>query len=317
MKNRFRIFIFVQVLFGAILLTSCHQEKEIQTGEGFINVDGGKVWYQVVGHGNKTPILVLHGGPGVPGYYLKPLEALGTDRKVIFYDQLGCGRSDHSTDTTKMTVDHFVEELRTVIQHFGLKEFYLYGQSWGTMLGTDYYLKYPEGIKAIILSSPAISIPMWLRDADTLLSTLPDSIQNTIRINEQRKSYNSPGYLQAVQVYYQHFLARKLPWSPDIDSAFAQVGESYMYMWGPSEFTALGQLKTYDRSNRLGEIKVPTLFIAGEFDEARPSTVKYYQSLVPGAKFEVIKGAAHLTAQDKPEENNRVVIDFINSLEVK
>jgi proline iminopeptidase len=316
-KNNVRTFILIQILIGSILLNSCRHNQEIQTGEGYINVDGGRIWYRVVGKGNKTPILVLHGGPGVPGYYLKPLEALGADRKVIFYDQLGCGRSDHSTDTTKMTTDHFVEELRTVVQHFDLKEFYLYGQSWGTMLGTDYYLKYPEGIRAIILSSPAISIPMWLRDADTLLSTLPDSVQNIIRTNEQNKTYDSPAYLQAVDIYYQHFVARKLPWSPDIDTAFAQVGKSYMYMWGPSEFTALGQLKTYDRTNRLGEIKVPTLFMAGEFDEARPSTVKYYQSLVPGAKFEVIKGSAHLTMQDKPEENNRVVMDFLNSLESK
>ena len=158
---------------------------------------------------------------------------------------------------------------------------------------------------------------MWLKDADTLLSTLPDSIQNAIRINEQNKSYSSPAYQQAIQVYYQHFVARKLPWSADIDSALSQLGQSYMYMWGPSEFTALGPLKTYDRTNRLGEIKVPTLFIAGEFDEARPSTVKYYRGLVPGAKFEVIKGAAHLTMQDNPEESNKVVIDFLNGLEAK
>ncbi len=317
MKINIRLPALIKTLIGTVVLSSCQQQEKIQTGEGFINVDGGKVWYRVVGSGNKTPILVLHGGPGAPSYYLKPLSALGGDRKVIFYDQLGCGKSDHITDTSIMTVDHFVEELKTVVQHFGLKEFYLYGQSWGTMLGTDYYLKFPQGIKGLILSSPAISIPMWLRDADTLLSTLPDSTQNAVRINEENKSFNSPAYQQALQVYYQNFLARKLPWSADIDSTFAQIGESYQYMWGPSEFTALGALKTYDRTNRLGEIKVPTLFIAGEFDEARPSTVKYYQSLVPGAKFEIIKGAAHLTMQDKPEESNKVVIDFLNSLEGK
>jgi proline iminopeptidase len=312
-----KLSVIIQVLVATIMLNSCQQQKEIKTGEGFINVDGGKVWYRVVGNGNQTPILVLHGGPGAPSYYLKPLSALGTDRKVIFYDQLGCGKSDRSTDTTKMTVDHFVEELKTVVQHFGLKEFYLFGQSWGTMLGTDYYLKYPKGIKAMILSSPAISIPMWLSDADTLLSTLPDSIQNAVRTNEQNKMYDSPAYQQAIQVYYQNFVARKLPWSVDIDSTFMQLGQSYQYMWGPSEFTAEGALKTYDRTNRLGEIKVPTLFIAGEFDEARPSTVKYYQSLVPGSKFEIIKGAAHITMQDKPEESNKVATDFLNSLEKK
>jgi proline iminopeptidase len=317
MKTTFRTSIILQFLIASVLLISCQQQKEIQTGEGYIQVDGGKVWYRVVGNGNKTPILVLHGGPGAPSYYLKPLSALGTDRKVIFYDQLGCGKSDHSTDTTLMTVDHFVEEARTVVQHFGLKEFYLYGQSWGTMLGTDYYLKYPEGIKAIILASPAISIPLWLKDADILLSTLPDSIQNTVRTNEQNKTFNNPAYQEAVMVYYQNFVARKLPWSADIDSTFSQLGESYHYMWGPSEFTATGSLKTYDRTSRLGEIKVPTLFITGEFDEARPATVEYYQSLVPGAKFEVIKDAAHITTHDNPEENNKVIRDFINSLEIK
>jgi len=317
MNTKIRLSIVIQVLIATVLLNSCQQQKEIQTGEGFINVDGGKVWFRVVGNGDKTPILVLHGGPGAPSYYLKPLSALGVDRKVIFYDQLGCGKSDHIIDTTLMTVDHYVEELKTVVQHFGLKEFYLYGQSWGTMLGTDYYLKYPQGIKALILSSPAISIPMWLKDAETLLSTLPDSIQNAVRINEKNKRYRAPAYQQALQVYYQNFVARKLPWSADIDSTFLQIGQSYQYMWGPSEFTATGSLKTYDRTSRLGEIKVPTLFIAGEFDEARPSTVKYYQSLVPGAKFEVIKGAAHLTMQDKPEQSNRVVSDFLNSLEIK
>ena len=317
MKKMISVSIVLQILLASVLLSSCQKQEEIQTGEGYINVDGGKVWYRVVGNGNKTPILVLHGGPGAPSYYLKPLDELGKDRKVIFYDQLGCGKSDRSTDTTLMTVDHFVEEARTVVEHFGLKEFYLYGQSWGTMLGTDYYLKYPKGIKAIILSSPAISIPLWLKDADILLSTLPDSIQSTVRTNELNKTFDSPAYQQAVMVYYQNFVARKLPWSADIDSTFSQLGESYHHMWGPSEFTATGSLSAYDQTGRLGEIKVPTLFITGEFDEARPETVKYYQSLVPGARFEVIEGAAHITMHDKPEENNRVIIDFLDSLETR
>lgn len=305
------------MLISMVCIISCQQQHQLTPSEGFIPVDGGKVWYRVTGTGNKTPVLVLHGGPGVPSYYLKPLDALGKDRQIIFYDQLGCGKSDRISDTSLMTTEHYVAEIGQVIKALGLKEFYLYGQSWGTMIGTDYYLKNPEGIKALILSSPAISIPMWLKDADSLISTLPDSIQHAIRINEQRKTFDVPEYKQAVQVYYEHFLARKLPWSADIDSSFSQIGKSYQYMWGPSEFTATGELKTYDRTDRLGEIKVPTLFIAGEFDEARPSTVKYYQSLVPGAQFEMVKGAGHLTMQDEPDQSNKVVIEFLESLEAR
>ena len=317
LKSTIRLSTFLSILATVILLGSCRDQPAIKSGEGFIDVDGGKIWYRVTGDGDKTPMLVLHGGPGTPSYYLKPLQALGTDRKVIFFDQLGCGKSDHNVDTTLMTIDHFVEEVKTVINYFGLKKFYLFGQSWGTMLGTDYYLKYPEGVEALILSSPALNIPMWLSDADTLLSTLPDSVQNAVRIHEKNKTYSNPEYQQAVQVYYQNFVARKLPWSADIDSCFLQIGQSYQYMWGPSEFTATGSLKTYDRTQRLGEISVPTLFITGEFDEARPSTVRYFQSLVPGARLEIIEGAGHLTMQDKPEQSNKVVKHFLDSIETR
>ena len=63
--------------------------------EGYLDVPGGKVWYRAVGdNAEATPLLCLHGGPGFTHYYLEPLEALADRRRVIFYDQLGCGRSD-------------------------------------------------------------------------------------------------------------------------------------------------------------------------------------------------------------------------------
>ncbi len=305
-------------LLSIFVFCACRQENKLSTGEGYINVTGGKVWYNIVGSGTKTPILLLHGGPGVPSYYLNPLKELGSERPVIFLDQLGCGRSDKITDTTLMTTENFVEQLKQFKNALGLKDFYLYGQSWGTMLGTDYYLKYPEGIKAIILSSPAISIPMWLADADTLIATLHDTVQKAILINEQNKTFTAPEYQKAIQIYYERFLAKKLPWSPDIDTAFAHMGHNvYEYMGGPSEFTMIGSLKDYDRTKRLHEIKVPTLFITGEFDEARPVTVKYYTGLVPGAKFALIDNAAHLTMQDNAPQNIKVINEFLNELEQK
>ncbi|MEO5571989.1 MAG: proline iminopeptidase-family hydrolase [Bacteroidia bacterium] len=313
-----KIYLFFYLIIVMTFFISCKNEKKLIPAEGFIHLKAGKIYYRIVGKGAKTPLLTLHGGPGVPSYYLNPLEALSKDRPVIFFDQLGCGRSDRITDTSLMTVENFVDQLKQIRDSLGLKDYYLYGQSWGTMLGTDFYLKYPAGIKAIILSSPAISIPLWLADADTLIATLPDSVQQAIRINEQNKTYDNPGYQQAVRIYYEHYVARKLPWSADVDSAFSptKMGVNfYVYMGGPSEFTITGPLKDYDRTNRLKEIKVPTLFITGEFDEARPSTVRYYQSLVPGAKFEMIEGAGHLTMQDNPQKNNEVITRFINGTE--
>ncbi|MBL7858353.1 MAG: proline iminopeptidase-family hydrolase [Cyclobacteriaceae bacterium] len=306
--------VFYSLLLIVMLTTACEKKQALKSGKGFIPVNGGKVWYKIVGEGGETPLLLLHGGPGVPSYYLNPLEALGADRPIIFFDQLGCGRSDHHADTTLMTVDHFVEQVEELRKNLKLDEFYLYGSSWGTMLGVDYYLKYPQAIKGMILSSPCLSAELWSRDADTLITMLPDSIQVAIRTNTKNGTFDSPDYLQASEVYYQNFVVRNP--SADVDSSFAGMNAAlYTYMWGPSEFTATGTLKNYDQTNRLKDIAVPTLFIAGEFDEARPSTVQYYQSLVPGSRFAVMKKSGHLTMQDNPEQDIATIRNFLQELE--
>ena len=125
--------------------------------EGYINVEGGRVWYRVSGSGNETPLLLLHGGPGAPSYYLNPLDGISRDRPVIFYDQLGAGRSDRPTDTSLWTVDRYVRELGDVRAALGLDQVHILGHSWGTMLAVDYMLTQPEGVKSLILASPAIS----------------------------------------------------------------------------------------------------------------------------------------------------------------
>ncbi|HYU75049.1 MAG TPA: hypothetical protein VEL31_20470 [Ktedonobacteraceae bacterium] len=68
--------------------------------EGYIAVPGGLVWYQIVNPGKGIPLLTLHGGPGFPHDYLEPLQQLADERPVIFYDQLGCGKSERPDDLT-------------------------------------------------------------------------------------------------------------------------------------------------------------------------------------------------------------------------
>src|SRR5687768_7077068 len=102
-----RSYTMIFLLFMSFSVT-CTEKKVAD--EGFIEVEGGKVWYKIFGSDKKkTPILLLHGGPGFPGYYLSPLETLSLDRPVIFYDQLGCGRSDKPTDTALWKLKRFVE----------------------------------------------------------------------------------------------------------------------------------------------------------------------------------------------------------------
>jgi proline iminopeptidase len=280
--------------------------------EGFINVKGGKVWYRINGTANKTPLLLLHGGPGSSSFNLDGLSELSTDRPVIFMDQLGCGRSSRITDTSLMTIQQFVEQLEQVRKALHLEKFYLYGHSWGTMLGIDYYLKYPKAIKAIIFSSPCFSTKAWTNDADTLIATLPKDIQMAISVNEKNKTYNATDYENAVNVYYANFVKRSKVSKARQDSSKMYFGKKvYEFMWGPSEFTATGNLLKYDRVKDLAKIKVPTLLMAGEFDEARPSTVNYFHTLIPGSEFKMISNAGHATIIDNKEETIQTLRKFL------
>ena len=310
--------IYALILIITAAVTGCQPAKKLSPGEGYVDVTGGKVWYRIVGSGDKTPLLLLHGGPGFTSYYLNPMADLGKDRPVIFFDQLGCGRSASDVDSTMMTIENYVEQVEQLRTSLGIEDLYLYGHSWGTMLGMDYYLKYPKNIKAMILASPALSAPRWSEDAKELIATLPDSIQSAIQAAADSNAYDTPEYEHAVNVFYEKFVIRKLPWDANIDSTFEQANLNvYGYMWGPSEFTATGTLADYDRTDVLGQVNIPTLYVCGEFDEARPSTLEYFQSLTPGSKIAVIENAAHVTMHDNPKRNNEVIRNFLQELEKK
>lgn len=300
------------------LLASCAERRhELQPTEGHIAVEGGNIWYRVAGAGGKTPLVLLHGGPGAPSYYLKPLLALADDRPVIIYDQLGAGKSDHVTDTTLFTVARFVRELETLRDSLGVNEMYVLGHSWGTILGTEYALAHPEHVKGLILSSSALSIPRWLHDADSLLRLLPDSQQRTIHRIEAAHGEATPAYQDAILPFYHRFVFTK-NLSPDAESTFSQIGaELYNYMQGASEFVVTGTLKGYDITPRLGELKMPVLFTAGDNDEATPTSTRHYASLVPGSRVEIIPGSGHLTSNDNPEAMVRAVRTFIDSVEAR
>jgi proline iminopeptidase len=302
--------------FALILLTGCDEQKDTRNGEGFVDVKGGKIWYRVTGQGTQTPILMLHGGPGTPSHYLNPLSPLGKDRKVITFDQLGCGRSDAITDTTLMTIDNFVDQVNALLTALQIEEVHLYGHSWGTMLGMDYYLKYPEKIKSLILASPCLNADMWENDADSLISTLPDSVQIILYNSIKGMRQDSSVLADAVTVYSNNFYTRKTPVSRDLDSATSTTGWNvYNYMWGSNEFFALGTLKHYDRTPDLPRVSVPVLYTCGDVDSATPKTVGYYQSLTPNSKLVVFKNAGHYTMHDDPEGNVSVVSAFLMSVD--
>ena len=284
-------------------------------GEARLAVDGGRIWYRVVGSGNATPAILLHGGPGYSSFYMRSLEGLSADRPVVRYDQLGAGKSDRITDTAMFNIPHFVRELDSLRSHLGYDKVHLVGHSWGTILGLEYYRAHPEHVTSLTLMSSAIDIPTWEKNAKRLVKTLSDSAQKAIATREAEKNFTAPDYQAALGEFYGKYVWRH-PVQAELDSLTSTVNEGiYNYMQGPSEFTITGTLKTYDATPFLQRVKVPVLFTVGEFDEADPPTVKRQAQMTPAATYAVIAGAAHIVQWDNPDETYRVVRDFLKAVD--
>jgi len=283
--------------------------------EGMIDVPGGRVWYRILGeNATGTPLLALHGGPGGLGCRFERLAPLANERPVIFYDQLGSGRSDHPTDTTLWQLPRFVLEVDAVRRALDLTTVHLLGHSWGGALAAEYMLSgMPVGVVSLVLSSPLLSTPRWIADADSLRATLPESVRRVLDAHEADGTIDAPEYAAATDSFYARFV-RRLPVVPEpLCEGLRSNDTVYRQMWGPTEFRSTGSLRNWSRSDDLDQLTLPVLFIAGEHDEARPGTLEEFRATMHDARLVVIPGAAHSTLREKPAEYVSALRAFLRS----
>lgn len=288
--------------------------KALPEQSGFLPVPGGKVWWRRVGGGTKTPLLLLHGGPGAGHDYLNPMAALGEDRAVIFYDQLGCGRSDAPEDETLYRIPRFVDEVDAVRDALGLKEIVLFGNSWGSMLAIEYLAsRRGRGVEKLILSGALASVPQASAGLQRLVDQLPDGAGARIRQLEAENRTAEPEYGRLVELFYHLHLCRRDPWPADFMKTIEIISKSpaYRVMNGPNEFTITGNIKDWDRSRDLGAIKLPTLITTGEFDEVTRDCHETIRDGIAGSQLVVMKDCSHLTMLEKPVEYNDIVRRFL------
>ncbi len=290
--------------------------------EGFIPVeDGYHVWYRIVGGGGEQeslPLLVLHGGPGAPHDYLDNLAAMASDtRRVIFYDQLGCGRSDIPDEDTirQWGVQRFVDELATVRRALGLDRVHILGQSWGGMLAIEYALTQPAGLASLILSNTTPSIPLWVAEANRLRAELPPEVNATLLRHEEAGTTDSTAYQEAMAVFYDRHVVRVKPMPDFVQRTFDNMGAVYRILNGPSEFHVIGVIKDWDRSDRLSEIHVPTLIISGEYDESTPTINEVLHKGITGSEWILLENCSHLSHIEEPERYMQLVQNFLQKIE--
>ncbi|MDF3042475.1 MAG: pip4, partial [Thermomicrobiales bacterium] len=284
--------------------------------EGYIDVGDGRVWYESAGMGDRT-LLLLHGGPGGNSEDLSPFLDLAVEGfRVVRYDQLCSWRSEKPDDLSLWQVPRFVAEVEKVREALDLGKVHLLGQSWGAFLAIEYALHHGERLRSLTLASGAASTRECVAGMNFWRRELPRETQAILAHHEANQDYTHPNYLEAMDALYRRHFCRVQPWPEPLKRASEHMAMPvYTTMWGPNEFTCTGNLLDWDRTDRLGEITVPTLITVGEFDEVHPSCAHTLQAGIPGSRLEIFPGCGHAVHLEDHAHYRDVLLRFLDRVD--
>jgi L-proline amide hydrolase len=296
--------------------------------EGHLERDGHRTWYRVVGDldpaASRAPVVICHGGPGATHDYVAPIasQLVGSGRACVLYDQLGNGRSDHlpDADPSFWTVELLERELAGLVEHLGIDaRYHVLGQSWGGMLALMHALEHPPGLVSVVAADSPASIGAFVAGANELLEEgFPADVVETIRAGERSGETSTPEFQAAVTEFYKRHVCRLDPWPDEVVRSFAAMENDptvYATMNGPTEFTVVGTIASFDITDRLGEIDVPVLLVSGEHDEVRPSVVAAAHERLPDSEWVLFEDSSHMPHLEEPERFLSVVSAFLERVE--
>lgn len=292
----------------------------MQVTEGKAPFRDWQTWYRVTGDlgSGLTPLIVAHGGPGCTHDYVDSFAALaGAGRAVIHYDQIGNGRSTRLPEKGAgfWTVDLFMAELHNLIAHLGLGQgYYLLGQSWGGMLGAEFAITRPAGLKALVLADSPASMPVWIAETGRLRDALPEEVKAVLSRHEAAGTTGHPDYARATKAFNARHVCRLDP-PPDAvrrtNAAMEADSHVYNLMIGPNEFHITGTLADWSVADRVHLIEVPTLLISGAYDEATPATVQPFADGIPDVRWHVFPNSSHMPHVEEFDDCMKVVGEFL------
>jgi L-proline amide hydrolase len=284
----------------------------VRETEGRIPFCGYRTWYRDLGPEDGVALLCLHGGPGSTHNYFEPLEQLASNgRRVVLYDQLGCGKSDRPDDAELWTLELFLDEVGTVRDALGLERVHLLGSSWGSMLGIEYALRRPAGLVSLTLNSPPTAAATWTAEARRLRDQLPDEVKRGLELpagDREREAADAE--------FRRRHICRLDPLPTCVERGLAgRNRQVYETLWGESEWNADGRLRDWDVRPRLGEIGMPTLVTSGRYDECTPMLAEEAQRRIPGAEWVLFEESSHSAFVEEPERFRSVLTDFLDRAE--
>jgi pimeloyl-ACP methyl ester carboxylesterase len=256
----------------------------------FIEVPGGKLWYEVLGEG--SPLVLLHDGLGPSGTWEGQMPAFARLFRTVRYDRRGYGRSDAAKEAFSD-----VDDLHAVLETLKIDHAVLVGCSNGAKLAVDYALAHPDRVGSLVLVGPVVS-------------GLPYSEHYHRRSMENFRpmfrNKDADGLIEA--------------WVQDryiLDPASARARERLRELLKGSSNPLVNrgiQSREPERPavGRLAQIKVPALILVGASDIPDVHThAGALEAGIQGSERVVIPGAGHLVHLEKPDLFNETVLTFL------
>jgi proline-specific peptidase len=281
--------------------------------DGTIAGRHGSIYYRIVGDSDAVPLLVIHGGPGMSHDYLRDLDALADERQVIYYDQIGCGRSDRPDDTGLWTLAAFADEIDTVRGALGLDRVHLFGQSAGGWIAIDYALRSPAGLASLHLANTCASIPHFERGVAELRAALPGGAGAVIDACESSGTTTGPEYLAAVGLFNRLHFAGTDDVPAGVHAALRALNPAIYRAMVGTGLTFTGTMTGWDVTDRLGDLDLPVLVTSGRFDEMTPDAVRPMVDAIPGARWRLFEESAHLPMVTETDAFIRATREFLAS----
>jgi proline iminopeptidase len=295
-----------------------------QTGDGsrWRVEDDIELAYTAAGEGR--PLLVLHGGPGYPARRLDGLRRLAAGRRVICYDQRGCGRSTRPFDRLPaasfyanmkrlegtLGVGAQVADVERIRRILGEEKLVLLGHSFGAFLAAMYAAEFPERVEALVLVAPAGVL------------VLPDETGGFFEHVRQRlPAVEHAEYDRFLKEYFDFGLAFRKS-EAELASMNRRVGEYYLAATGQGgripednggwmvQAMYLSMGRRHDYRAALGAVRVPALVVHGESDLMPERVSRMYAECLPNARLRVVQ-AGHFPFDERPEAFAEAVNDFL------
>lgn len=272
-----------------------------------MSIRGISLFVQVIGHG--YPLVLMHGGPGLDHTSLFALRPCADQFTLIYYDHRCNGHSE-GADVSSMTWENLTADADALRQALGFDKWAVLGHSFGGMVALEYALRYPQSLSHLLLMDTC-GDSWWVQhNAPEILAKRGYS---AAAVQAARRFFN--GQLTPKEVFRTSIkFARAFNYNSNLWAMVREMVSGFRLKMRP-EATIFGYsqlLPGWTVMDRLSEIEVPTLVLAGRDDfQFPPEHQVALAGGIPNARLEIIELAGHEAPTERPAEVIQAIRDFM------